>query len=278
MTDQPNAAQIDYWNDKAGETWAALQALLDRQIAPLGEAAMAALAPAKGERILDVGCGCGDTTLALARAVGGDGAVLGLDISRPMLEVARDRLAEAGLTQAQVAEADAQAADLGGDWDGVYSRFGVMFFADPDAAFANLAAALKPGGRLAFVCWRTLAENPWMGIGLKAALEHVPPPPPADPLAPGPFGFTDPDRVSGILSRAGFADIAIRPHDEKIGGHSLEDALTVSRRVGPAALLMRENPDKRQAIDASLRRLLAAEDKGGVWFDSATWIVTATKP
>ena len=116
-----------------------------------------------------------------------------------------------------------------------------------------------------------------MGVGLKAALEHVDPPPPADPHAPGPFAFSDPERVRGILEDAGFADVAIRPHDERIGGHTLEDALTVSRRVGPAALLMRENPDKREAIDASLRRLLAAEDKGGVWFDSATWIVTARK-
>jgi ubiquinone/menaquinone biosynthesis C-methylase UbiE len=278
-TAQPNTAQIDYWNDTAGQTWASLQALLDRQIAPLGEAAMAALDPRAGERILDIGCGCGDTTLALALAVGPQGRVLGADISKPMLEVARGRLKTAGLEQASVIEADAQAEDFGaGEWDGLYSRFGVMFFADPPAAFANLAAALKPGGRLAFVCWRPLTENPWMTVPLAAALKHLPEPEPTDPLAPGPFAFADPERVRGILAGAGFRDIVLTPHDQAIGGNALEDALVAARKVGPAARLIAEHPDKREAVLASIREVLAAHDTpNGVWFDSATWIVTARK-
>lgn len=279
MSTPPNTAQIDYWNDRPGETWAALQTLLDRQIAPLGAAAMAALEPRAGERILDIGCGCGDTTLALALAVGPEGRVLGADISRPMLEVANKRIATAELAQAMVIDADAQAEDFGeGQWDALYSRFGVMFFADPLAAFANLAAALKPGGRLAFVCWRPLKENPWMTAPLGAVLKHVPPPEPTDPLAPGPFAFSDPERVRGILAGAGFSDITLTPHDEAIGGNPLEDALVVARKVGPAARLIAENPDQREAIVASLRETLAAKDgPDGVWFDSATWIVTARK-
>lgn len=279
MTQAPNTAQIDYWNDRPGLTWATLQTLLDRQIAPLGEAAMTALDPRAGEQILDIGCGCGDTTLALGLAVGPEGRVLGADISRPMLEVARRRIAEAELAQAEVAEADAQAEDFGaGAWDALYSRFGVMFFADPAAAFANLSAALRPGGRLAFVCWRPLPLNPWMTAPLAAALKHLPAPEPMDPLAPGPFAFSDSERVRGILTGAGFDDIAITPHDEAIGGNGLDDALTVALKVGPAARLIAEHPDKREAVIASIREVLAANEKAdGVWFDSATWIVTARK-
>lgn len=279
MTQPPNTAQIDYWNDTPGLTWASLQTLLDRQIAPLGEAAMAALDPRAGERILDIGCGCGETALALALAVGPEGRVLGADISRPMLEVARQRIAAAGLIQASAIEADAQAEDFGaGQWDALYSRFGVMFFADPPAAFANLARALKPGGRLAFVCWRPLKENPWMTAPLAAALQHVAPPEPSDPHAPGPFAFSDPERVRSILAGAGFRDITATPHNAAIGGNPLEDALIVARKVGPAARLIADHPDQRDAILASLRQALKANDgPDGVWFDSATWIVTATK-
>jgi SAM-dependent methyltransferase len=279
MSTPPNTAQIDYWNDTPGLTWARLQTLLDRQIAPLGEAALAALDPRAGMRILDIGCGCGDTTLALALAVGPEGQVLGADISRPMLEVARQRIAAAGLAQASVIDADAQGEDFGaGQWDGLYSRFGVMFFADPPAAFANLARALKPGGRLAFVCWRPLKENPWMTAPLAAALKHVPPPEPTDPHAPGPFAFADPERVRGILAGAGFSDIVLTPHDQAIGGNALDDALIVARKVGPAARLIADHPDQRETVLASLREALQAHDgPDGVWFDSATWIVTARK-
>lgn len=276
----PNADQIAYWNDKAGETWARLQALLDRQIAPLGARAMAALDPRGGETLLDIGCGCGDTTLALARAVGGDGAVAGVDISAPMLQVAGRRIQAEGLTQAGVIEADAQTHDFGAETaDGVFSRFGVMFFHQPEAAFANFYRALKPGGRLAFVCWRPLAENPWMLAPLTAALKVVPAPPPAaDPLAPGPFAFSDPDRVRGILTGAGFSDIVIQPYDLAIGGHDLENALLLAQKVGPGALLLRENPDRKDAIVAALTETLEAHlGPDGVYFDSATWIVTAHK-
>ncbi|MBX3479975.1 MAG: methyltransferase domain-containing protein [Caulobacter sp.] len=276
----PNADQIAYWNDKAGETWARLQGLLDRQIAPLGARAMAALDPRGGETLLDIGCGCGDTTLALARAVGGEGAVAGVDISLPMLQVAGRRIEAEGLTQAGVIEADAQIHDFGAETvDGVFSRFGVMFFHQPEAAFANFYRALKRGGRLAFVCWRPLTENPWMLAPLSAALKVVPaPPPPTDPLAPGPFAFSDPDRVRTILAGVGFSDIVIKPYDLAIGGHDLENALLLAQKVGPGALLLRENPDRKDAIVAALKETLQAHlGPDGVFFESATWIVTAHK-
>ena len=272
-----NADQIAYWNAAAGETWVAQQDRLDRQLQPLGQTAMAALDPAADERLIDVGCGCGQTSLELAGAVGPDGAVLGVDISAPMLEVARRRATEAGLSNVRFLEADAQTrAFARGGADAVFSRFGVMFFGDPPAAFANLHQALRPGGRLAFVCWRPLAMNAWMQLPLRAALQHIPPPPPSDPLAPGPFAFADPDRVRGILTDGGFRDIAIDAHDALIGGNSLDDTVALSLRVGPLGMLLRENPGRRDQIIGSLRETLEPHaGPGGVFLPAAVWIVTA---
>lgn len=275
MSDAPNAQQVAYWNEGAGPTWAQLQAPLDRQLAPLGRRAMTALAPSAGERVLDIGCGAGETSVELAARVGAQGQVTGVDISRPLLQVARAR--SAGTRGLSFLEADAQTwAFEPGSFDGVFSRFGVMFFADPVAAFSNIRRALRAGGRLAFVCWRTPAENPIMSAPMTAALAHVPPPPPADPLAPGPFAFSDPERVRAILSEAGFTGIDITPHQEKIGGGDLDTALGLSLKVGPLGGLLREYPDKREAVIEAVRAVLAANaGPDGVKLDSATWIVTA---
>jgi SAM-dependent methyltransferase len=275
---QSNADQIDYWNAAAGQTWASYQQQLDRQIAPLGEAAMAALAPEPGQKVLDIGCGCGDTSLELARRVAPDGAVLGVDISRPMLDVAKARQAEAGLTGLAFREADAQTAELRpASFDAAFSRFGVMFFNDPPAAFTNIRKALKPGARLAFVCWRPLTQNGWMLIPFQAALKHVNPPMPGDPLAPGPFAFADPDRVRGILGAAGFEGITITPFDTRIGGSDLDKTLELTFRVGPLGAILRENPQARDVVSASIREALEAHlENGVVMMPAAVWIVTAT--
>jgi ubiquinone/menaquinone biosynthesis C-methylase UbiE len=274
--DQPNAAQIEYWNDQAGNTWAEMQPLLDLQLAPLGRRAIDALSPGPGERILDIGCGCGTTTLALAERVAPDGAVLGLDISGPMLAVARRAAAEAGHTHAGFAEQDAQTANFETPFDAAFSRFGVMFFADPPAAFANIRAALRPGGRMAFVCWRSPAENPWMMVPMQAAEPFLPPPAPTDPNAPGPFAFADPRRVRAILQSAGFAEFAITPYETPIGGLPLDQALTLALRVGPLGRALRENPQGREAAVQAVRAALATyETQGGVLIPSASWIVTA---
>lgn len=278
MTDQPgNTDQIEYWNTKAGGTWAELQAQMDRQLAPLGERAIAALGPKPGERILDVGCGCGDTTLSLGRAVGTEGEVLGLDISHPMLEVARRRGAESGL-KVRFLEADAQTAALDGGFDGVFSRFGVMFFADPVAAFRNLLGALRPGGRLAFVCWRTMAEAELLSLPLAAALTVLPPPPPPEPNAPGPFGLADADRTRRLLAEAGFEAIDIQPFDAQVGSGGLEETVALTQRIGPLGSLLRESPDKAAAAVGAVREALRAHDgPDGVKLKGAVWIVTARK-
>lgn len=278
MSEPANAAQIAYWNAGAGETWAQLQERMDSQLAPLGRRVMAELDLAAGQKVLDIGCGAGQTTLQLAEAVGPVGQVLGVDISHPMLEVARRRAQTEGVSNASFLEADAQAHGFApGAFDVVFSRFGVMFFSDPIAAFANIHSAMRPGGRLAFVCWRTPAESPVMTLPMAAAAPFLPPQPPsADPTAPGPFAFADPERVRRILSDAGFSEVAATPHDEKIGGGNLDQTLEVSLRVGPLGGLLREHPDKRDRVIAAVREALAAhEGPDGVKLNSATWIVTA---
>ncbi|MES2034180.1 MAG: class I SAM-dependent methyltransferase [Pseudomonadota bacterium] len=275
VTEAANAAQIAYWNAQAGETWAEQQDKLDRQLEPLGEAAMAALAPTPGEQLIDIGCGAGQTTLALAGRVRLEGAVLGVDISVPLLRVARRR--SEGLANVSFLEADAQTWPFD-PVDAIFSRFGVMFFADPPAAFANIHKALKPGGRLAFVCWRPLAENEWMQLPMRAALSRasVAPPAPGDPLAPGPFAFADPDRVRDILGGAGFWDVQITPQDFMIGGNPLDESVALAMKVGPLGALLRENPGQREAVIDAVRDAMAKhEGADGVRLPGAVWIVTA---
>jgi len=273
-----NAAQIAYWNEAAGQTWVDLQDDLDRQIEPLGRAVLEALAPKAGERVLDIGCGCGQSTLTLGDLVGASGSVLGADISKPMLALARAR--SGGAPQVSYIEADAQTFDFPpAGVDAIHSRFGVMFFENPTAAFTNLRRALRPGGRLAFLCWRDISENPIMTLPMQAAARHLPPAEPPAPGAPGPFAFADPERVRAILTDAGFAEIALARQDMLGGGNTLESALGLALRVGPLGRMLREYPDAGPAALADIRAALAAHlVDGRVRLPSATWIVTARNP
>jgi len=278
----PNAEQIRYWNEHSGPRWVASEAMLDAQIAPLGLAAMERARVAAGERVLDVGCGCGQTTLQLAEKVGPRGGVTGIDISAPMLERARARAAERELAHARFLNADAQTTRLGAAaFNLVFSRFGVMFFADPAAAFANLRASLAPGGRVVFVCWQELMRNPWMRVPLLAAAPHLPPLTPPAPGAPGPFAFADPVRVRGILEAAGFADVAIDPFESDLAlggvGGNLEQAVELVMGLGPLAAALREAAaDLRLRVAAAVREAIAPyATPAGVKLGSAAWIVRA---
>jgi SAM-dependent methyltransferase len=188
--------------------WAEVRETLELQLRPLGRRALTALAPQAGETVLDIGCGGGDTALELSRLVSPNGTVVGVDLSAAVLAFAR-RAAE-GCERVRFVQADAQMFPFeSASFDAAFSRFGVMFFADPAAAFINIRRSLKPNGRLAFVCWRALEENQLDIVPLTAASAHLPPQPVGDRDAPGPFALADPDRVHGILKGAGFEEIDI---------------------------------------------------------------------
>ncbi len=270
-----NAAQAEFWNDAGGRAWAGAHAALDRQIRPLGEAAMAALVPRPGEHILDIGCGAGATSVALAERVGPRGRVVGVDISGPLLAIAE--AAGAAIANLRFIRDDAQTHGFDhGAFDAAFSRFGVMFFADAVAAFANIRQALKPGGRLAFVCWRAMRENAWMHVPLMAAMPHLPPLPTPDPDAPGPFAFADAARVEAILAEAGFAEVSIRAHDCDIGGNDLATTMALMLRVGPLGAALREAPELAPKVEGAVAQALAPHVRNGeVWMPGAVWIVTA---
>jgi SAM-dependent methyltransferase len=279
----PNAQQIQYWNDLAGPKWVALQDLINAQIAPLSSRAIDQADVRPGESVLDVGCGCGQTAVELARRVGLIGSVTAVDISTVMLEEARRRVAASGMGHVHFENADAQTHPFSPEtFDLLFSRFGVMFFSDPTAAFANLQAALRPGGRMAFLCWRALLENPWMLVPLMAALQHIPPPPLPAPETPGPFAFADDDRVRRILSRAGFSEIRMERIDATLnigGGCDLDQAVDFLSRMGPVSAALREaDPDVLSRVAAAVREALAPfATPAGVRLGASAWLVTARR-
>jgi SAM-dependent methyltransferase len=280
--DGPNAEQIEYWNSVQGAKWVAHQERLDPLIEPFGEFALERAGIATGERAIDVGCGCGATCLALARRVGPRGRVLGIDISAVMLERASERALAAGATQVEFANVDAQTHPFEPhSHDVVFSRFGVMFFADPTRAFTNLRSALRPGGGVAFVCWRPLAENPWMTVPVAAVAAVIAPPPPPPPGAPGPFSFGDPERVRQILGEAGFERIELAPHEREIVlGSTTDEAAEFALTTGPASRLLEgaSAADRARAAQV-VRDALAPHASGGrVALGSAIWCVTARNP
>lgn len=272
-----NTQQMEFWNGPSGQRWAALTETTDRSLSFITAALMPFAAAKKGERVLDVGCGCGSTTLALADAVGPAGTVTAIDISRPMLDVARRRATEirAGI---EFVEADASDRAFKPEYDLVFSRFGVMFFADPVDAFANIRKALVPGGRLAFVCWRTLAENAWAARPLAAAADLIPPQPPFDPIAPGPFAFADSARLVSILADAGFRDARMEKLDTVMNmGAAIEDGARAALSVGPLARAAGEVDDATKARILERVRGVLAEFKtpAGITPPAACWLVSA---
>jgi SAM-dependent methyltransferase len=274
-----NADQIAYWNGPGGQHWADRQQTQDIVLAPVSEALIDRAKAKAGERVLDVGCGCGATTIAFAQKVGATGHVTGIDISGPMLARAR-QLAPAGLPVDFVL-ADATVYPFAPEsFDLLASRFGVMFFAEPARSFANMRKALRPSGRLAFACWRDPRENPFFMAPLQAVYKHVPKLPQLGPEDPGPFSFASEARVNRILREAGFTGIAMEPCDLCLDiavGRGLEAAVEATLEIGPAArALFEQPPDVRAAATDSIREALAPFARGQtVPLKASIWIVTA---
>ena len=274
-----NADQIAYWNGPGGQRWADRQATQDVVLAPVADVLIDRAGIEAGERIVDVGCGAGATTMAFAQKVGPTGHVLGIDISGPMLARAR-QLVPPGL-RIDFALADATVHPFEpASFDLLASRFGVMFFAEPALSFANLHRALRPSGRLAFACWRDPRENPFFMAPLQAVYKHAPRLPQLGPEDPGPFSFASEARVQRILSEAGFSGIAMEPCDLVLDiavGRGLDAAVEGALEIGPAARALAEQPPEVVAAAArSIREALAAYASGRtVPLPASIWIVTA---
>jgi ubiquinone/menaquinone biosynthesis C-methylase UbiE len=274
-----NADQIAYWNGPGGQHWADRQQTQDIVFAPVSRILIDRATLKAGERIVDVGCGCGATTIALAQKVGSAGHVLGIDISAPMLARAR-QLAPPGLP-ADFVLADATIYPfVSASFDLLASRFGVMFFAEPALSFANLRRALRPSGRLAFACWRDPRDNPFFMAPLQAVYKHAPKLPQLGPEDPGPFSFASEARVRRILSEAGFSGTEMEPCNLSLDiavGRGLDAAVEASLEIGPAARALAEQPPEvRAAATNSVREALAPFARGqAVPLAAAVWIVTA---
>ena len=276
-----NAGQIAFWNGKVGEMWTVDWEHRDRMHARLAAGSMATAEFKPGERVIDIGCGCGTSTLEVAEAVGPRGAVTGIDISRSMLDLARGRAETLAVPGVAFVEADASvhrfpesAADV------IYSLFGMMFFENPETAFTNFARALRPGGRLVFICWRRFEVNEWIAVPYAAAcaLEEIPPP--WWPGVPGPFAFCDDGPIRDLLRGAGFVDIAIEAFDAPLLlGETAEIAVRKIAKTSPiSAGLAAVAADRRGAVmDAVARSMAPFAGKDGVAMGAAAWMVTARR-
>jgi SAM-dependent methyltransferase len=276
-----NDEQRARWNGIDGEYWTRQSERLDRTLAPITGPLLAFAAARVGSTIIDVGCGCGATTVELARMVGPSGRVTGIDISEAMLGRAKQRLREYANTACLLGDAaelplDDRHAEL------MVSRFGVMFFGDPVAAFSNLRSGLVPGGRLRFACWRSIHENPWLQIPLEAVYEHAPRLPKPQPDEPGPFTFADPARVTRILTLAGLTAPSFTPLDVRLdlaAGEGFEEAVIHASQVGPAKRALIGQPDEvRAAAIESIRcSLTPYASTTGVELAGAVWLVAAER-
>jgi SAM-dependent methyltransferase len=272
-----NEEQRRIWNQVNAPRFFAIRDALETSLAPFGRAALEALAPAEGDSALDVGCGFGTTSTELASRVGPSGRVFGIDVCEPFLAAAR---AEAP-ANVRYLSADAQTHAFDASFDVCFSRFGVMFFDDPPAAFANLRRALRPGGRFAAVVWASPRLNAWVEVPLRVVTAYLPPPPPTS--GPGPFSLADPAHFEQLLARAGFS----RPRVDALGlpylaGATVEAATALLLQVGPTAAILRDAGDAsarlRPKIEADLRAALAPySGPRGVELPAMALLATASR-
>ena len=281
-----NEEQFEFWNGEAGQHWAQEDATMARMLRPISAALLAHARVGDCQSALDVGCGGGSQSLMLAEQLGGGARVLGIDISQPLVEVARKKCDPANSAIANMEFLQADAAEYAfapNSFDLLFSRFGVMFFDDPERAFSNLRQSLRPGAHLAFCCWQAMPENEWMLLPMQAALQHLPPPPQPDPNAPGPFAFANPERVKQILGNSGFADVELesfRTHVNFAEAATLGESVRDMATLGPLGKLMagQEQEVLERVFDSMEERLAPYFKNGALRMQGAIWFVTASSP
>jgi SAM-dependent methyltransferase len=277
-----NSEMSEYWNGNGGKRWISFQGRIDASLISFGQKAMDAVKITTGERVLDIGCGCGDTSFEIALKVGLGGYVEGVDISNVILERARTRAVSQVQFNINFECADAQSYNFEPIiYDVAYSRFGVMFFNDPAVAFANIRQALKPGGRIAFICWQPINANQWVNLPLDVAANHISLPPPIHPEDPGPFSFGDVNRIERILTEAGFVNLSIEHFNTMFNvGTNLEEAITFLMNIGPASAAIEasevDDNTRLKIINELRNKIIPYKTSYGVELGAAAWIVTAT--
>jgi ubiquinone/menaquinone biosynthesis C-methylase UbiE len=280
MTETANRDQFEAWNGDSGRRWVAGADRRDAVLAPIADLIGHHADIRPGESVLDIGCGCGATTIAAATATGPGGAVTGLDLSAPMLNLARHRAAQAGLRHLRFIQGDAQTESIGQTVDIAISRFGTMFFADPAAAFGNIARHLRPGGRLCITTWQPLASNEWLVVPGAALLEYGTLPA-TGPDAPSMFAQSNPDSVHTVLAAAGFTNINLDRQTLTLRfGTTIEEAVAYLADSGPGRAVLDTIPDNQRpaALDAVRTALAGHTDKRGVHLSAAIWIITGRLP
>ena len=274
----PNPRGAEHWSGTTGDAWVSQQAVISDQFTSVTSVSLSAAAAKQDEHVVDIGCGNGDTLLEFAKVVGPSGSVLGVDVSVPMLGLAKQRAAAAGYSNVACALADAMTYAFEPRWaDLVYSRFGLNFFDDPVRAFANIRSGMKPDARLVFVTYRPMPESPWFRVPIEAARSHLPSQPPADPLAPGLFSFARAERVREILSEAGFRELTLKATDVPIHGKNVERSMAFLTQAGPlAAMFEKGSEEQRTRATEAVRDALAANiGPDGRGLHVGLWLVSA---
>ena len=282
-----NAEAIQAWDGPLYDRWLQFRHIVTTGLGAHGDAALALVPPQPGQRVLDIGCGLGDTTQQIAELVGPSGEAVGVDAAERFIETARAEAEEAGVQNVSFLAADVQTTKFDGPFDMAFSRMGTMFFVSPVAALRNVREALAPGGKLAMVVWRRREDNLWLYRGQQIVEEIVQRPEEHDEptCGPGPFSMANADTTSDILRHAGFTDISLTRCDLDImGGTDLDEALALVKAIGPAGEILRLAGDSAAhlhgQVDGALREGMAefVRDDGQVWAPASTWIVTASAP
>ena len=280
---ETNKKQRDFWSGKGGDVWVEKQNAMDVMLEPLGNAALAKLPKNLGRHVIDIGCGCGSTTLSIAEQLNESAKITGVDISEPMLDQAKKVASEKNLSNVDFQVMDIQTElDIEGKYSAAFSRFGVMFFENPVIAFKNINRSLKEEANFSFVCWQSPKLNPWQSLSIQVIKEFVDLPSPPE-RSPGPFAFAEADYLKSIMTDSGFKNINLESHEQQVTmftGKSLEQASNDYLSINPVVTeMLKEAPESiKENISSSLQNLFKEYSNGnGLHFPSATWLVTARK-